>query len=84
MAEVYLNKVKKIGADVISTKINYSGAGTLVGDVYQLTVPTVLNATSYNYSFNELGTGTTTPSSVLEQSITFTGYIEITTNLVGE
>ena len=81
MGEVYLNKKVVLGDGGISTKINYTSYGTFVSPNYELTVPTVLDATGYKYSFNELGTGTTTPGSVLQQSTQFTGYIEITTNL---
>ena len=81
MAEQHLNKTYTYVEGGINTKINYNGAGTFVSPNYELVVPTILNATGYDYSFNELGTGTTTPGSTLTQSVVFTGWIKITSNL---
>ena len=81
MAEAILKKKSKSVAGGISCKITYTDAGTFNSPYYELSVPSILSATSYKYSFNELGTGTTTPGSTLQQTVAFTGYLEIIENL---
>jgi hypothetical protein len=68
-----------VGADILNSVEVYLYA---TSSYYNLTAPTLTGfPITYNYSFNDLGTGTVNNGQTLSQTNSFNGYLEFPTNI---